>query len=136
MSTNITEPKKLDPIFFPSLFELAHKAGLLAVEKAHVVPMIVAEHINLLDDNSPVKKSYFVSDGVCGFAWVVIRPANCAFARWMKENHNCHTAYGGGMQYWISMFNQSMQKKEEYATAFANILREFGINAYSQSRMD
>jgi len=127
--------KKLDPVFFPRLWDLAHNAGMLAVEKLQVIPMIVQEHTDFLNDNSPVKKSWFIEEGCCGFAWVTVRPGNCSFARWMKEK-GCHSAYGGGMQYWVYLFNQSLQKKETYAEAFAKTLREFGIWAYPGSRMD
>ena len=134
--TPLPSTKKLDPQFFSRLWDLAHEAGLVAVAKLNVVPMVVTAHANPLDDNSPVQQQWFVADGVCGFAWVTVRPANSAFSRWMKENKGCHLAYGGGMQYWISMFNQSMQRKEAYADAFADVLRQFGIKAYSGSRMD
>jgi len=132
----MVEQKQLDPKFFPRLWEIAHQMGMQAAQTCQVVPMIVDEHIDQLDGNSPIKKSYFVPEGVCGFAWVTVRPANCAFAKWMKTNKDCHLAYGGGMQYWISMFNQSMQLKEAYADAFAEALQQVGIKAYAGSRID
>jgi hypothetical protein len=118
----------MNPSLFPRMFELAHKAGMLAVAGLTVEPMTVM--------NSDTGQRWFIEDGVCGFAWVTIRPANCAFAKWMKKVHGCHLAYGGGMQYWISDFNQSMQKKEAYADAFAHVLNEFDIHAYAASRID
>jgi hypothetical protein len=33
-------------------------------------------------------------------------------------------------------FNQSLQKKEAYAYAFAKVLNQAGINAHVESRMD
>jgi len=128
--------KKLDPSFFPRLWSLANDAGMLAVSKLDVTPMVVTERTNPMDDASPVRRSWYVGDGVCGFAWVTVRPGGCAFARWMKENKRCDIAYGGGMQFWVHYFNQCMQKKEAYAEAFAEVLRQFGIKAYSGSRMD
>jgi hypothetical protein len=107
-----------------------------AAQKVNVIPMVVRETTNPLDDSAPTKREWFVADGVCGFAWVVIRPANCAFAKWMKANKGCRLAYGGGIQYWVSFFNQSMQLKEAYADAWAAVVKEFGIHAYSTSRMD
>jgi alpha-beta hydrolase superfamily lysophospholipase len=73
---------------------------------------------------------------VCGFAWVTLRPANSSFAIWAKKNRDWKPAYGGGMQLWVSAYNQSMKRKEAYATAFANVLYASGIKAYAGSRMD
>ena len=123
---------------FSLWLEEAHRAGMGAVSQANVVPMVVSEHSNPLDDNSPVKQSWFVADGPCGFAWVTVRPANSSFALWLKKFHGSDwkTVYGGGIQLWVSAFNQSMQKKEAYAAAYAGILQMHGINAYAGSRMD
>ena len=126
----MNENKPMKPMFFDPMWDLAHTAGMTSVAKLNVVPMIVSEN------SERCQREWFVPDGVCGFAWVVVRPANCAFAKWMKANKNCHTAYGGGMQYRISAFNQSMQRKEAYAVAFAGVLYQFGINAHAGSRMD
>jgi hypothetical protein len=98
--------------------------------------MIVTQHADPMDDNSPVKKEWFVADGVCGFAWITVHPANCSFAIWAKKNDGWRAAYGGGMQKWVSQFNQSMQRKEAYAAAYAGVLASHGIKAYSGSRMD
>src|ERR1035437_3492099 len=120
--------KPMSSDFFPRMFELAHLAGMDAVNKCNVLPM------DVFDPSTGDR--WHIDDGVCGFAWVTIHPANGAFAKWMKINKGCRLAYGGGMQYWISDFNQSMQKKEEYADAFADVLRRFDIKAYSGARMD
>lgn len=121
---------------YQALFDAAHAAGMAAVNALKVVPMVVNQHTNPLDDKSPVEKSYFVADGPCGFAWVKVRPANCGFAKWLKEKGVASTAYDGGMSMWIHDFNQSIQKKETYASAFAEVLRTKGLNAYAGSRMD
>ena len=52
---------------FELIYSKARLAGLEAGNKADVMLMIVEEHANMLDDSSPVKKSYFVEGGVCGF---------------------------------------------------------------------
>ena len=114
----------------------AHAAGIAAGNGAAVVPMVVSEHENMMDDNSPVRKQWFVGDGVCGFAWVTVRPGNCAFALWAKKNDGWRSAYGGGTQKWIHEFGQSMQRKEDYAYAYAAVLAAHGIGASAGSRMD
>jgi hypothetical protein len=103
----------------------AHAAGMKAVQQLEVQPMIVRGGA----------RSYYVADGVCGFAWVSVSPANSSFGRWAKE-HGWRKAYGGGIQLWVGLFNQSMQRKSAYADAYAESLRSHGIPARSGSRMD
>ncbi len=120
-----------------SLYDAAHKAGMEAVSKLNVVPMVVQQHANPLDDASPVEKSYFVADGVCGFAWVQVKPGNSPFAKWLKEKGLASAdSYAGGVCIWVSAFNQSMQRKATYAYAFSGVLKQAGINSYASSRMD
>jgi hypothetical protein len=123
---------------FERIYALANVAGYEAAGAVVPVPMHVVQRANPLDDNSPIVKRYeTVMDGVCGFAWVTVRPANCSFAIWAKKNKGWRTAYNGGVQLWVSDFDQSMTRKEAYASAFATVLRENGIErAYPGSRMD
>lgn len=76
-----------------------------------------------------------VNDGVCGFASVRFK-GNTAFGRFMKKNNLARSAYGGGLSMSIHQYNQSLTRKEAYARAFAGVLREAGIDAWSESRMD
>ena len=120
------------------LYRLAHTAGLAAAERCNPAPMVVQEHANMADDNSPVVQSYHVPDGVCGFAWIIVRPGTCSFARWLVKSGHGKKAYHGGIQIWVSGFGQSMQRKEAYAEAFARVLNDNvpSMTAYPQSRMD
>jgi len=120
---NFCQPKDVE---FSKLWNDAYQAGLDAVAKANVRPMVVQS----------ATQSWYVADGVCGFAWVTVRPGNSAFANWGKKKGLFSKAYGGGVQYWVGEFDQSMQKKEAFAGAVAAKLREAGIDAYSGSRMD
>lgn len=106
----------------------AHEAGRKAVEALDVRPMTVSDG----------KQSWFVFDGVCGFAWVTVKPANSKMAKYMKDVIRIarKSIYEPGVMYWISDYNQSMQKKEAYAYAFAKVLQDNGIKAYAGSRMD
>jgi hypothetical protein len=68
---------------------------------------------------------------------VTVYPGNSSFALWAKKNKGWFSAYRSGMQMSVSAFGQSMERKEAYARAFAEVLRaELGIEAYSSSRMD
>lgn len=122
---------------FQILFNTARIAGLEAGQNAGVVPMVVQEHANMANDASPVVRQYFVEGGVCGFAWIKVRPANCPFANWLKKNgHVRGVAYQGGVDIWVHEFGQSMQRKEAFAHAFAEVIYKAGIKAYAQSRID
>ena len=78
-----------------------------------------------------------MSDGVCGFAWVNIKPARGKFVKFLKDNNiGRKDSYYGGWTVWVSDFGQSVTRKENYARAFAKVLGDYGITAYSMSRLD
>jgi len=136
--------KKAELEKFAALYRKASEAGMAAGKAAQPVPMVVSEVSDpfasyALGVNVPPKaggKSWYVSEGACGFAWVVIRPGNCPFANWLKKHGHAQPAYGGGVQIWISEHNQSVARKEAHAYAMADVFKEAGINAYADSRLD
>lgn len=120
-----------------------HAAVAAAVKAKEIQAMVVSQHKDALDDNSPVVQSWYVEDGPCGFAWVSVHPGNCSFANWAKKQkkpgRDCplfSKAYYGGVQHWVHDYGQSIQKKELFAGAAAEVLRKYGINASSGSRLD
>jgi len=121
-----------------SLYQQAHQVANDAASACTPTPMVVEKHANMLDDNSPVKKAWVVDGGVCGFAWVVIKPANSSFALWCKKNRQEAVSrnYYGGLSIHADVGGQSMEIKEAWAYAFAGVLQNAGIEAYGQSRMD
>ena len=123
---------------FAALYTKADDAGRAAVEKTEVIPMIVGHETSLFSGVIDyTREIYHVADGACGFAWVNIKPGNSKFANWLKKNKLAQAdSYYGGVTMWVSEYNQSMQKKQAYASAFAGVLIEAGIKAYSDSRMD
>lgn len=122
---------------FDTLFAKADKAGKLAASQRVPVPMVVQEHSNCLDDSSPVRQSWMVEGGVCGFAWIHIYPGNSPIANYAKKNWGAGSAYHGGVNIWVSDYGQSMTRKEAYAQAFAKTLYEAGYDkVYAMSRMD
>lgn len=138
--------KTASPIELTELLRSAHLAGMAAGRAASPPTMIVRRHANPLDDNSPVLESYAIPDGPCGFAWVTIKPANSRLAKAMERyfaggknggGNARRDSYEGGMMLWVWEFNQSMVRKEAYARAFANVLREAGAErVYAGSRID
>lgn len=111
---------------FRALLDNAHQAGLAAVASKEVEPMVVTDGT----------RSYYIPDGPCGFAWISF-PANTPFGRYCKKVGIASRHYPSGLCIWVSLFNQSMQKKEIYAFAFARVLQDAGIvKCYAGSRMD
>lgn len=120
-----------------TLYNRADEAGKAAVAKAQIVPMFVGNAVGLSDKLDETKPVYYVEDGVCGFAWVNVKPGNSAFAKWLKAQGIARTDdYYKGVSIWIRGYGQSMQKKEAYAQAMAKVFSDAGITAYAMSRMD
>lgn len=78
----------------------------------------------------------------CGFAWVVIKPARGKFVNYLKKLNFGETRNygGGGFQIWYSKLHsiptQSVSVHQAATREFARVLREYGINAHSGSRLD
>ena len=123
-------------IKWADLYARAHSAGLEVAEQCIPAVMVVQQHENMMDDDSPVKQQWAVPEGVCGFAWVTVTPGNCSFALWLKKHHNASKGYHGGMELWVSDFGQSYERKHAYARAFARIVSEAGVKAYAGGRLD
>jgi len=127
----------MDKKDFQALWDKAVAAGKAAGNAAVPVPMVVSQRANPLNDNSPAVKEWFVADGVCGFAWVKVKPGNSAFANWLKKKGYARKdSYGGGVSISVSDYNQSMARKEAHAYAMADVFQAAGFKAYGQSRMD
>lgn len=122
---------------FTELVTSAYKAGHAAATTVVPPVMVVTEHASPLDDNSPVVQQWVVPAGPCGFAEVKFK-GNTAFGRWMKAHQLArHSDYEGGNYIWVSAYDQSVTRKECFARAFAQVLREGGVaDAYSTSRLD
>lgn len=109
----------------------ADAAGMAAAEACTPTPMIVAGR------GSGLRTQYWhVPEGVCGFAWVTVRPGTSSFARWARKN-GWDKAYRGGIQLWVGMFGQSYERKLAYARAYAGVLQQkLGIDAVASGALD
>ena len=138
MTETLTVKKTLTKTQCKAIYAEAYTAGKLAGDTVGVVPMIVGTPITPFgSDIDYTKKTYFVEGGVCGFAWVHIDPARGAFVNWCKANKRGGKSYYGGYDLREDGgYGQSLQRKEAFCGAFAEVLRKYGINAYAQSRMD
>jgi len=119
-----------------NIFKSAAKAGDAAATGITPAAMVVRQHASPFDDDSPIEKEWFVSEGACGFAWILIRPGTSRAARFAKKHYGADKHYYGGVSIWVGGYGQSVDRKTAYADAYAEILREHGINAYGQSRLD
>jgi len=119
-----------------SIYDAARAACLAAGHAMTPTPMVVQQHADQLDDTSPVVQQWHVSEGVCGFAGVIIKSGNSSFARWCSKNKIGHRHYYGGWYINVSEFNQSYERKTQGATAMAEYFRTHGIECYVDSRLD
>jgi hypothetical protein len=77
-----------------------------------------------------------IADGVCGFAWVKLRPGNSSFARFLVKKGIARSSYSGGVDIWIREYGQSYEKKLAYAQGMAGVFEDAGFRAYAQGRLD
>ena len=123
---------------FAKLYQEAHKAGLVAGEGAKPIPMVVGTPTTLFgSDIDYEKKTYYVADGVCGFAWVAVKPRNAPFAKWLVANNKGRSSdYDKAILVLVSEFGQSLERKSQYAAAFAQVISDAGIRCHANSRID
>lgn len=109
-------------------FENALAEGIQAGKEVVPVPMQVIGS----------DRSYIVEGGVCGFAWLEIRPARGPLVTYLKKSgqgyydryNRCYVFPMNGY------FGQSMTRKEAMADRMAEYLRKYGYNVYANSRID
>jgi hypothetical protein len=123
---------------FEAAFAKASAAGKSAGEAKTPRPMIVQERAGPF--GGPVVQEWHEPEGLCGFAWINVSPGNSSFAKWLVKNKLARKAYGGGVDIWISDFNQSVERKEACANEMAKVLKEeLGdgkLSIYASSRLD
>lgn len=114
-----------------AIYEKAHAAGRLAASNCVPTPMTLKGYAPIFA-------------GVCGFAWVTIPDARSPIARWCKTNGIGHKNYKAGWCISPKLDRedlpfgdfQSLEPKEAYAKAFAEVLRANGIECGVESRLD
>jgi hypothetical protein len=111
-----------------TLWNRALAAGIVAYENCRPRPM------RLRDGN----QVYDVDGGACGFAWVTIRPCRGPLVAYLKEKKLGRKGWEGGLVVWMGKFfqGQSIERKEAAARAIAAVLKEAGVDAYADSRLD
>lgn len=87
-------------------------------------------------------QAWIVSEGVCGFANVIVRPGGSSFARWLSKNDLARPHYYGGLSVSVydlcadSRGSQSYDRKVAAARAAAKVLTEGGVRATVDARLD
>ena len=111
---------------FQALYAKALEAGWKAFEDAKPVPMVVQQHASPLDDSSEVVQEWHVPEGVCGMAWLTIRPGNTSFAHWAKKNQGARKAYYGGLEIWrpVGGSTQSYERQMAGVRAMQDVLMD------------
>lgn len=120
---------------FEAIVKQAEAAGMAALEAAKPRPIVVGTAVGLSNQIDYSKPTYYEAEGLCGFAWISFA-GNTAFGRWMKKNRKISKDYPTGYCVWVSEGGQSVERKEAYARAYAEVLKANGIEAYAQSRLD
>lgn len=115
----------------------ATHAGEAAYHAAAPTPMVVGDAKSITSNEIDyTKPTYYVADGVCGFAWVDVYPARGAFITWCKRNGVGRKGYPSGWNIWVRTNCQSYERKTAYARAYAGVLNAHGIRAYAGGRLD
>lgn len=142
---------------FRAVFDAAHLAGVKAARSARPRLTHIVEPLadGAMIEYAPDWASDDAALGYCGYAWVRIRPATNAFARWCKTqtmaqfglpDRPCAESdpYMGGIAIYVDVqipreidrSGQSYDIKMAYANAFAGVLRSAGYNARADGRID
>lgn len=113
--------------YFQLKWDAAMAIGLEAGNKSSPNPMWVTDGRG---------GNWEVSGGVCGFAWLEFA-GNTAFGKWAKETQIARAGYPTGLRVSCWEFGQSLTRKEHWAVAVANYLREeLHIEIRACSRID
>jgi hypothetical protein len=120
-----TEQRKKRYAEFEALLSVAHEKGLAAGQAINPRPIA----------GNPKGPFYHCNEGLCGFAYVTLTKGNSSFALWAKKQGYFRKGYKSTTMS-VSDFNQSVERKEAYAHAYAQVLRNAGIDCYASSRLD
>ncbi len=120
------------------IYNEARAAGCKAWEECTPNPVVFGQAKSLFGNEMVPGTESLCTEGCCGFAWVIVKPARGPFIKYCKENkigskHVYPGWYIGARGPWDS---QSIDRKEAYAYAFAAVLSENGLNCYVGSRLD
>ncbi len=111
---------------FERVWDEAVEAGMVAGEECVPRPMVIQGY-------API------TEGMCGFAQVRVKPGNSAFANWLKkQGHMSPDSYTGGVYHYVGLYGQSWERKRAFARAMSSVLAEAfpKLNIYATDRLD
>jgi hypothetical protein len=118
---------------FEKLFATACAKGYAAGDNMRPTPMGIVECDAF---GKPIGNVYVESEGMCGFASVIVRHANKGFGHWLIKTGRARKSYYGGAEIWIHAHNQSYERKLAHANAMAFELGQGGVDCYASARLD
>ena len=101
-----------------ALYDLAHAAGLEAMNACVPKPLVVENQVYM--------------EGDCGGAIVIIEDGRASLARWLCKNGRGHRHYKSSYAISSERIGQSVGCAKTYADAFAHVLRRNGISCRSE----
>lgn len=113
-----------DNKMFEFVYEQANIKGMNAGCQYIPEPMIVGTPKTLFGNEIDYEKPiHYISDGVCGFAWIELGHANHKFCKWLLKHNYAHKNISrAGITIWIHDHNQSLDKKTAHASAMAEYI--------------
>ena len=125
------------------IFSEASNAAVAAFHAATPRPVIFGQAKSLFSNEMVPGTEEYVADGVCGFAWINIKPARGDFVKFLKSRKiGDKGTYGG---YTVSAYSvgipgssQSMERKEAGCKAFVAVIKKYfpDMRIWVESRMD
>lgn len=119
--------RKLTGAQFQHIYDAAHEAGYTAGKRA------IPNSKFLAQPNGA--KLWIEPRGECGMAWIAFS-GNTPWSKWCNEQGICDNDHPRGKRIWVHHFGQSYERKLAYAKAFAQTLKDNGINAFSCGMVD
>lgn len=125
------------------IFNKARIAATIAFRDCKPNPVIFGQAKDLFSNEMVPGTEELVMDGLCGFAWINIKPARGEFVKFLKRNNIGHPGVYGGWT--ISAYNvgipgssQSMERKEAGCKAFVAVIKEYfpDMRIWVESRLD
>ena len=120
----------------------ASEAAEAAVKACTPRAIIVGDAIGLSNEIDESKPTYYIEGGVCGFAFVVIKPARGSIVAELKKRKIGSAHYGGGYSFSSWQVAPSIRRDQSYERAVAaargavDVLKKYGVNAYVDARID
>lgn len=107
-----------DDARWQALFDLAHAAGLEAMNVCVPKPLVVGNQLYMEGDR--------------GGAVIILEDGRTSLARWLRKNGRGHRHYKNGYAISAERMGQSVDTAMAYADAFARVLRRNGIGCRSE----